>query len=67
MSNFTRKTYNPKTGVYEDADWIDNYFGPHEYGVKYQSGFSTVYKGIVIEIIAMNDKMPVFEEEKNDD
>lgn len=42
MSNFTRLTKNPDTGKMEQTDWLDNYFGPHEYGVKFPDG--KVYK-----------------------
>lgn len=66
MSNFTRKTYNPQTGAYEDADWIDNYFGPHEYGVRFADG--KVYS--VSYVVDSNDRIngilhePVLEEDK---
>ena len=35
MSNYTRRTINPKTGEYEDAIWLDNHFGHHEYGIQF--------------------------------
>jgi len=38
MSSFIRKTRNPVTGKLENAVWVDNYFGGHEYGVKFPSG-----------------------------
>lgn len=37
MSNFIRRTKNPRTGEYEDAYWLDDYFGSHRYGVKFPS------------------------------
>lgn len=37
MSNFSRLTKNPDTGEFEIALWLDDYFGPHEYGVLFQS------------------------------
>jgi len=44
MSNFYRDTKHPKTGVIEQALWIDGYFGAHEYGIKFLDGevFSVV-------------------------
>ena len=38
MSNFKTLTYNPWTGELEMADWIDDYFGQHNYGVVFQNG-----------------------------
>lgn len=37
MSNFTRRTKHPYTGVWEDANWLDDYFGKHEYGIQFPS------------------------------
>jgi hypothetical protein len=33
-----RRTKNPVTGEYEEAFWIDDYFGRHRYGVRFPSG-----------------------------
>jgi len=38
MSNYIKKTKNPKTGDYENANWIDDHFGRHHYGVSFPSG-----------------------------
>lgn len=38
MSHFTRKTNHPETGKTEEAEWMDDYFGPHEYGVRFKDG-----------------------------
>ena len=35
MSCFKRLTKHPKTGKWERADWIDNYFGHYYYAVKF--------------------------------
>lgn len=35
MSNYERLTKNPDTGEFETAQWMDDYFGPHRYGVKF--------------------------------
>lgn len=41
MSNYTRQTKNPNTGKWEDAEWLDDYYGSHQYGVRFPDG--TVY------------------------
>jgi hypothetical protein len=38
MSSFYRRTKNPATGAFEDAMWLDNYFGRHRYGVQFPDG-----------------------------
>ena len=38
MSNFIAKAKHPKTGSIEDAEWLDDYFGHHEYGVRFKDG-----------------------------
>lgn len=37
MSNFLKETKHPKTGEWEMAQWLDNYFGHHKYGVWFPS------------------------------
>ena len=37
MSTYTSILKHPLTGVYELAQCIDDYYGPHEYGVKFPS------------------------------
>ena len=36
-SDFTRLTKNPRTGEFEEAEWLDNYFGRHRFGVRFPS------------------------------
>ena len=38
MSNYSRLTKHPKTGEFLQAEWLDDYFGPHEYGVRFPDG-----------------------------
>ena len=38
MSNFSKLTKNPDTGKWEMANWLDNHFAPHEYGVQFPDG-----------------------------
>ena len=38
MSSYIKKTKHPKTGKWEDADWLDNYFGHYHYGVRFPDG-----------------------------
>lgn len=33
-----KRTRHPLTGEWDDAEWMDNYFGHHEYGVRFPSG-----------------------------
>lgn len=35
MSNFKSKAFNPKTKRVEEAEFIDDYFGQHLYGVRF--------------------------------
>ena len=37
MSNYSALTRHPVTGIAEVADWIDDYFGRHRYGVLFKS------------------------------
>lgn len=41
MSNFSQLTINPATKKYEMANWIDDHFGKHRYGVQFPDG--TIY------------------------
>jgi len=43
VSNFTQAAYHPREKVVRAANFIDNYFGQHQYGVQF-SGDPTVYK-----------------------
>jgi hypothetical protein len=38
MSDYRAPAYNPESGRVEEADWIDNHFGHHIYGVKFGDG-----------------------------
>lgn len=42
MSTYKALTKNPRTGNYEEATWIDDYFGNHHYGVQFE-GEDMVY------------------------
>lgn len=37
MSNFYRFAKHPKTGKWERAYWVDDYYGRHNYGVIFNS------------------------------
>lgn len=41
MSNYIRKTKNSRTGRWENAEWLDDHFGRHKYGVRFSDG--TIY------------------------
>lgn len=38
MSNYSRETKHPITGEWQVADWLDDYFGKHQYGVRFHDG-----------------------------
>ena len=38
MSSYTAKTFHPDTGLLEDARWLDDYYGRHQYGVEFADG-----------------------------
>lgn len=38
MSNYLKATKDPITGVFEIAEWMDNFFAPHHYGVRFPDG-----------------------------
>jgi hypothetical protein len=38
MSNFRSVAFNPKSGRAEMADWLDDYFGRHKYGLRFSDG-----------------------------
>lgn len=42
MSNFTKLTRHPISGLMEEADWLDDYFGQHRYGIQFK-GSPIVY------------------------
>lgn len=36
MSSYTRLTFHPIDKKWKMADWLDDYFGSHYYGVKFE-------------------------------
>ncbi|WP_417459114.1 hypothetical protein [Kordiimonas sp.] len=38
MSNYFGKAVNPATGEYENAEFLDDHFGRHRYGVRFADG-----------------------------
>ena len=53
MSTFAKLTKNPATGKWEIATWIDDFFGRHQYGVKFPDG--TVYNPEYIKLQTKKD------------
>lgn len=49
MSNFTRVAWHPVERVARAAAYMDDYFGPHRYGVKFD-GDPYVFKPDEVEI-----------------
>lgn len=46
MSNFKKWTRHPETGAWEIADWLDDFYGPHEYAVRFSDGKTFRPKGL---------------------
>jgi len=42
MSNYFGTAKNPKTGEIEDVEFLDDFYGPHQYGIRFKDG--TTYK-----------------------
>jgi len=38
MSNYSKQTINPRTGESEQAEWLDDHFGKHVYGIRFADG-----------------------------
>ncbi len=38
MSNFIAPAFHPKYRRYEQAMYLDNFFGPHNYAVRFEDG-----------------------------
>ena len=49
MSNYRDKAINPRTGQIEDADFLDNHFGRHQYGIRFD-GEAHVYPAGEVEV-----------------
>lgn len=51
MEKDIKQTKHPKTGKWENASWIDDYFGKHHYGVEFPSDKNSyVYDPEIIEL-----------------
>lgn len=38
MSSYRMWTKHPRTGEWEEAEWLDNFFAHHDYGVRFSDG-----------------------------
>ena len=38
LSNYSKATRHPNTGKWEDAEYLDDYFAHHVYGVRFSDG-----------------------------
>lgn len=52
MSNYQQMTKHPETGETVMADWLDDHFGHHRYGVRFPDG--KVFRESEIESIEVN-------------
>ena len=53
MSNYSALTRHPVTGTAEVADWIDDYFGRHRYGVLFKSD-GRIFWGDLCELVTQD-------------
>lgn len=49
MSNYSRAAYHPRERVVRAANWLDDHFGRHQYGVQFP-GDGHVYRPEEVEI-----------------
>lgn len=54
MSTYTSITKHPQTGEYEVAEWRDDYFGQHIYGVEFPSD-GKIYPADLVERKQIHD------------
>lgn len=52
MSSYHEDTINPRTGKVHRALWMDDYFGEHIYGVRFE-GETHVYRAKEVRTLAM--------------
>jgi hypothetical protein len=57
MSNFIKSSVNPETSIVEDAEFLDDYFGRHEYGVRFPST-GKVFREEEVEVPTDTEKSP---------
>lgn len=55
MSSYIQKAYNPRNNKVEEAEYLDNYFGPRKYGVRFSDG----------RVYADEEVKPFYEEDGN--
>lgn len=56
MSNFYKLTKNPQTGEIQEAFWLDDYFGPRRYAVRFEDGLIVDPEKVKLETF---DSLPV--------
>lgn len=49
MSNYSKAAYHPEEKVVRAAIWLDDHFGRHQYGVRFDPG-GKVYRPREVEI-----------------
>lgn len=52
MSNYQQVTRHPETGEMLLADWLDDHFGSHRYGVRFPDG--KIFRATEIDAIEVN-------------
>ncbi|MES2224174.1 MAG: hypothetical protein V4469_04555 [Patescibacteria group bacterium] len=56
MSSYKNETKHPETGKWEIADWIDDHFGSHKYGVVFPSKPDVFYNPEEIDLKTRKSK-----------
>jgi len=49
MSNFLAKAKHPVTGKWEEAEFLDDFYGKHEYAVRFSDGYTCPEKDVEVE------------------
>lgn len=58
MSSYYQTTKNPNTGKWEEAFWLDDYYGNHNYGVQFPSNPDIMVDPREIELEVDRDRDP---------
>jgi len=56
MSNYLGKANNPNTGNLEDCEFLDDFYGKHQYAVRFKDG--TTYPESEVKALPMNEHKP---------
>ena len=66
MSNFIAKAIHPRTGIVEVAEFLDDYFGKHHYGVRFADGATYSARNIISERTLVHSSVEVQKQQAAD-